>query len=108
MSYSPGTITLGELLAALERADPDRVVPRGFRDARSYRGYYEDLGFDPADNVTVAEMLACARLALGETFTGYKGGEYKMDEDTLCWLAEYGCAGEPITATLVAYMTGAA
>ncbi len=108
MSFSPGTITLGDLIEALERADRSRVVPRGFATPHSYRGYYEDLGFEPAENVTVCEMLANAQAALGATFCGYKGGDYVMGEDTLCWLANWGDTGEPITATLVAYMTGAA
>lgn len=99
-------MTLSELIKALEAADQTRVVPRGFSNPHSYRGYYQDLAFEAASNITVAEMLAAARGALGQTFEGYKGGEYKMGEYTEVWLAAYGCCGESIGPTLLSYMLG--
>lgn len=63
----------------------------------SYRGYYEDLGVIPQDGTqTVGGFLQDLREALGETFTGYKGGEYVMDESTPLWMADYGCCGRAI------------
>ncbi len=91
-----GTATLGNLIARLEKEDPARVLPLGFTHAHSYRGYYEDLAFEPAENVTVGHMLAEARSAMGRTFTGYKGGEYQMSEWTTVWLAPYGETGETL------------
>lgn len=102
-------MTLRELIAALESADPERVVPYGFRDPHSYRGIYADVAFEPAENITVGEMLAAARSALGATFQGYKGGDYTMREYTDCWLSEYGHAsGETIGPTLLRLMLAGA
>jgi len=100
---------LQELINALAAADQDYVAPLGFAEPMSYRGYYEDLAFEPAQNVTVASMLAHAKSALGATFTGYKGGEYTMHEYTDCYIAEYGkSGGDKIGPVLVAYLTGKA
>lgn len=48
------------------------------------------MAFAPKDNVTFGEMLEHARIAIGATFSGYKGGEYTMGEWAGCWIAEYG------------------
>ena len=78
------------LIERLEAADPEHVVRWGFSAPSSYRGYYEDVAFAPAENVTVGHMLEHARAALGQTFTGYKGGEYLCRQYTDCWIAQYG------------------
>lgn len=61
----------------------------------SYRGYYSDLSFEPSEEVRsvedVVKMLETK--CLGKEFTGYKGGEYFMDENTPIWIAEYGNCG---------------
>jgi hypothetical protein len=97
---------LGELIATLEKADPDMIVPVGFDNPHSYRGYYEQLAFEPAENVSVASMLAAAREALGSTYQGYKGGDYVMDEYSIVNIAWYGESGEEISAILMSYMLG--
>jgi len=98
---------LQELIDALAAADQEHVAPIGFGYAMSYRGVYSCVAFTPKKNVTVRAMLGNARSALGETFTGYKGGEYTMQEDTDCYIAEYGCGGgDKIGPVLVAYITG--
>lgn len=98
-------MTLGELIKALESADPARVVPRGFSIPDSYRGYYDQVAFRPAENVTIGSMLAYAREALGSTYTGYKGGEFLMTEYTDVWIADYGeSGGDLIGPTLLWYM----
>lgn len=97
-------LSLGELIAALERENPDLRLPLGFGNPHSYRGYYEQLAFEPAENVTVRSMLADARGVLGQTLTGYKGGEYRMDEHTDVWLSRYGTTGETIGPVLLRLM----
>ena len=98
-------MTLGELISRLEAANPYHVVKRGFGRAHSYRGYYNDLAFEPASEpLTVGAMLDAVKHALGQTYTGYKGGTYKMDEFTEVWLAYYGSTGEGIGPTLLDYM----
>lgn len=100
--------TLGALIQALERADLDYVPQIGFTYAHSYRGHYEQLAFEPTSGVSVAHMLDIARGALGCTFEGYKGGEYKMYEHTEVWIANYGRSdGSTIGPVLLAYLTGA-
>lgn len=69
-------MNLGELIRRLRNADPAYIAPLGFAAPRSYRGYYEDVAFKPAENVSVASMLRHAESALGATFEGYKAGQY--------------------------------
>lgn len=100
---------LQELIDALSAADQTHVAPLGFGEPMSYRGYYEELAFEPARNVTVASMLAHAKSALGATFTGYKGGEFTMHAHTDCYIAKYReVGGDKIGPVLVAYLTGRA
>lgn len=102
-------MTLGELIAALEEAletaDPEMVVPVGFANPHSYRGYYDELAFEPVAGVTVGSMLACAKGALGSMYQGWKGGEYVMGEHTNVWLSKEGAwSGESIGPVLLQYM----
>lgn len=101
-------MTLGELIDALKKVPSDRVVPLGFAHPHSYRGFYDELAFEPAKNTTVKAMLDAAEIALGSTFTGWKGGEYTMGEYTDVWIAERGCCGEGIGPMLLSYMLGEA
>ncbi|NED83520.1 hypothetical protein G3I76_25935, partial [Streptomyces sp. SID11233] len=75
----------------------------GFHHPHSYRGFYEELAFEPTGRTTVGEMLAAALDAHGTTYVGWKGGEYiTMHGGSLCWLALEGSAGgEEITAELL-------
>lgn len=88
---------LKHLIERLEKEPADKVV-LGFKHPHSYRGYYEDLAFEPAQNVTVGEMLAAARSAVGSTYEGWKGGDYTMSEWSSVWIAERGtsCNGAPM------------
>jgi len=57
----------------------------------SYRGYYSDLAFDTTcEDVTVESLLKLAQECVGKVFEGYKGGDYKMSEDTPLWIDSYG------------------
>lgn len=89
-------MTLGRLIERLEAAaliDPNKACV-GFANPHSYRGYYERVAFEPTGNTTVGNMLAAAKSALGATYTGYKGGEFTMDADSLVHVACWGqCDG---------------
>lgn len=87
-------MTLKDIIEALEAEDPNRILPVGFNSPHSYRGYYDQLGFEPATDISIGDMLAAARSALGATFQGYKGGDYTMSPYTDCWIAEYGHSGD--------------
>lgn len=95
---------LMDLIERLAKEDPTKVLRKGFTNPHSYRGYYDELAFEPAENVTVGSMMAAAESSLGREFTGYKGGEYTMGGYTDCWLAHYGDTGEQIGPTLLEYM----
>lgn len=99
-------MVLEDLIAFLAARDPAIVVPLGFHEPHSYRGYYEQLAFEPLENTTVGAMLACARSAFGQTFEGYKGGSYTMGKYTTVNLSEYGTTGEEIGPVLLRYMVG--
>lgn len=98
---------LGQLITRLAGEHPDQVVPIGFANPHSYRGFYHELAFEPAPTVTVGAMVEAARSAVGRTFTGYKGGDYTMTAYTPVWLAAYGATGEGIGPILLDYMLGA-
>jgi len=101
-------MTLQDLIDRLEDENPDQVVSVGFGNPHSYRGYYNELAFEPQKDVTVAEMLEAAREARGSTYTGWKGGDFEMGKNTPVWLAERGRTGEKIGPILLDYMLGCA
>ena len=93
-------LTLGGLITDLEKAPRDlRVMvelPENrscmLGDGMSYRGYYEDLAFEPigGQGKTVADFLKQCEELLGTTQEGYKGGGFMMEEDTPVWVSPYG------------------
>jgi hypothetical protein len=92
-------VTLGVMVAKAEKATG--VVRFADGDApgeeMSYRGYYSDLSFDTQEEPKpAADFLAQCRKALGDTYRGYKGGDFTMDKDTPLWRAAYGSTGDAI------------
>ncbi|MFZ4266535.1 hypothetical protein [Streptomyces arboris] len=101
-------MTLDDLLTALGHADQALILPNGFNNPHSYRGYYDELAFEPAENISVADMAAAGWAAMDETFEGYKGGQYTMTGDTNCWMSYEGSSGgEEITTELLARLLAA-
>lgn len=100
---NPEQMTLGEFIQALEAVDPLSSIYFEFAccpptEFDSYRGYYDHLalgfaGDYGAKGQTVADLLEQARKALGAEFTGWKGGDYTMHEDTPLWVANPGNTG---------------
>lgn len=90
------SMTLGDLIRRLESYPREEVFKPGFGGGHSYRGYYKCLAFTPLGRATAGEMLDAARACLGQTFGGWKGGNYKMDAETGCFIAEQGECGEAI------------
>lgn len=92
-------MTLGMLIARLEEANPEHSVYLDFARCApttfaSYRGFYDEIavGFSDNDSTTVAQLLARAQGALGQTFQGWKGGDYVMTDRTPVWVANDGNA----------------
>lgn len=83
--------------------DVDDLAPGPFV---SYRGYYSDLAIVPIaareDPSMVwrarsgAELREALQSALGKRFTGWKGGDFVMSEDTPLWMARDGELGRAI------------
>jgi len=98
-------IKLGELIKKLEAMPQDanvyfdfgRLVPHG---VDSYRGYYDHLaiGFGDGSPTKVATLLKELKAAVGKTFQGYKGGDFRMSEDTPVWVANYGRTSDTTVA----------
>jgi hypothetical protein len=62
---------------------PDRFM--------SWRGVYAELTLTSSDKPkSIAQLLDQAKACYSETFVGYKGGDYRMDENTPVWADEYG------------------
>lgn len=93
-------MTLGELIKALSRFKSDEEVKFDFvhfkpnMQIHSYRGDYSQLAvgytseYKQEDDVTVGNVLAMLKGAIGKTFEGYKGGDYTMDEETPIWVGD--------------------
>jgi hypothetical protein len=89
-------MTLGKLIDRLSQLDPAMGID-GLCEPHSYRGYYSDLAFERCnDKRTVADVLAMAKDCMGETFQGYKGGNFDMTMSTPVWVADYGSCGMKI------------
>jgi hypothetical protein len=101
-----GTYSLGELIKVLEMQYPDHVPPYGLCSPHSHRGNYSELAFELRPGLSVAEMLSNARFALGTTFTGWKGGEYTMNEWTPVAIANDGEIGESLGRVALAQILG--
>jgi len=102
-------LNLGELIDLLEKQlkkqHEDNIVVFDFGDLSptkciSYHGYYEDLAieFDQETSPKVEEFLTELQSAVGKTFEGYKGGNYRMTRKSRVWVANYKhCSGTVIT-----------
>lgn len=73
---------LKNLIEILEKFPADMRVAQGFGNPHSWRGVYAELAFEPVDDTTVGEMLSEARSAVGQIYTGWKGGEFLMTLET--------------------------
>ena len=108
-------LSLGELIAEIEKCGTqkdngeDKEICYDFGTAiptnlDSYRGSYDELalgykltGYDiDADHRTTVkakDFLELLKEAIGKEYTGWKGGEYTMSENTPVWVANSGSSG---------------
>ncbi len=94
------TIKLKSFIKLLESVDPNKFVSSAISNLHSFRGEPEHLAASLSDGRTVGYMLEEARNAVGKKFDGYKGGEYKMHENTEIHFAFYGsCDENPVWLT---------
>jgi hypothetical protein len=71
----------------------------------SYRGSYHDLAIEPVNTSyerTVGDLLGCLRAADGQTYEGYKGGQYLMHRETAVAVSQYSlCSQDYVTGVEV-------
>lgn len=97
-------MNLKEIIDLLEEYPLDKISEIGIGKPLSWRGDYSQLAFYTAKNITVGDMLINAKSALGNTFTGWKGGEYTMDEYVDCYIVEEARSmGEPLNQWFFKY-----
>lgn len=104
-------LSLGQLISKLENLiseknkdytkvrvvfDFEHFYPTKFD---SWRGSYDELALNFVNfssdkpTLSVIEFLNMCKDVIRKVFTGYKGGEYMMDETTPIWVANYGNSG---------------
>ena len=62
----------------------------------SWRGIYAELALKfefSGEEMPLSCFIDLLKDAVGKTFTGYKGGDFKMSRHTPVWVANYGNAG---------------
>jgi len=70
---------------------PDATTKFGWTKGGSYRGYYDEFSVEPSESeVDIDTMVNVLQNAIGQTFCGYKGGEFTMCEETNVYYAPYG------------------
>lgn len=100
------SMRLGDIIDALAACKPSSDVEFDFGGLHptgvdSYRGYYSDLALGYGENggLNAGDLLKELRHADGAVFTGYKGGDYRMDRNTPMWVANWGrCHGVAVVA----------
>jgi hypothetical protein len=96
-----GQLSLGMLIEAIEGCEKDVNVVYDFgymcpTSIDSWRGSYSELAlnyesFKSEDKeLTRDRFIVMLKDAVGKTFTGYKGGDFTMTEETPIWVANYG------------------
>lgn len=70
---------LEHFIDILKTLPQNRELHHGLTNPHSYRGFYEDIAFEPTNTPTsVADVLAVAQSVIGQTYEGWKGGSYTM------------------------------
>ncbi len=78
-----GKMTIGELKKHFHKFDDGHIFTFALSDPFSWRGIYAEVAFDiEAKPSTKKDNLSKIESALNDTFVGYKGGEFKYDEET--------------------------
>ena len=88
---------LNEIIDELRRVDQNKLLPFRLTNPHSYRGDYSELAFERLDfTSSVGDWVKMLKAQIGQTYQGYKGGEYTMAEYSNVFIAEYGSCGSEI------------
>ena len=108
-------LTLGELILKIEpiaknqKESEEATVKYDFEylfptTIDSWRGSYDELALNfeaSGCQMKVSDFLKMLKDCIGKTFTGYKGGEYKMHKGTPIWVANYSHSGNTAVIDVV-------
>jgi hypothetical protein len=93
-------LNLGQLIDLLKKCPPKNYVrfdfggisPTHCDSYRGYCGYYRDLAIEFGEDAsaTVQGLLTTLNSAVGQVFTGWKGGDFRMDRNSRVWVANPG------------------
>ena len=92
------TLTLGNLITEFEMHDKRLLVfldsNEYTNDIDSWRGIYSELAINHTESdglaINVGDFLTMLNNCIGQTFEGYKGGNYVMDKMTDVFVDNYG------------------
>jgi hypothetical protein len=76
-------IQLGAVIKQLKKLPKETIFINGFHEPHSYRGYYEQVAFEPFDNVTSEALLMSCEASMEGVYIGWKGGEYTYDKKSI-------------------------
>lgn len=94
-------LTLKQLIDFLESHNQDLVIHDGFGQGSSYRGYNDQVAFEPARFTKVSAMLQDAKAMLGKRIYGKSQHGYVVTEETLVNIADYNdCGGDEDEITM--------
>lgn len=65
----------------------ETVIKNGFKSPHCYRGDFNCVAFEPAENITVGEMIAAAESVLLNTYYSIKGDEHTYTLETPVYIA---------------------
>ena len=98
------TKTLGEIIKILEEMPQDATVCFAFGNLNpttldSWRGSYNELALGYGDRIRagewkVVDFIKHCKDAIGSTYTGWKGGDFTMGENTPVWVDNCGESSE--------------
>lgn len=93
-------MTLREIIEELEKFPPRTLTRHSFTRPHSYRGDYESLAVERSSvSATIGDHIRMLRNCVGSYFSGWKGGEFWMHDDTSVYIASTGSSdgAEPMT-----------
>jgi hypothetical protein len=93
-------IQLGAVIKQLKKLPKETVFMYGFHEPHSYRGYYEQVAFEPLNIATAEALLMSCEAAMEGVYIGWKGGEYTYDCSSVFNIAHKGTTSPRSTYTL--------
>lgn len=96
---------LGEVIKYIEGCDQRGYTSITLYNPHSWRGDYSQLEFDyKLRSSTVKDTLEVLRSAINTEYCGWKGGVFRMTEESDVYLGSPGEGGEPLTKLLLQHI----